>query len=151
MPPSPTEPKPPNDAVTTCTCGYDLTGLPSDAAAKCPECGVVISDLPTRPPLYDQPSFMIMMCFTPLMLGLSGVLLSALAQPWQVNIWVDLVLYLLAALSQWVLAIPAANRFVRLTMSTSTRRHQKLMQFLLLSVACLIPWPVILLIGWLVL
>lgn len=28
-----------------CVCGYDLSGLPADAAAKCPECGVVIAEI----------------------------------------------------------------------------------------------------------
>lgn len=45
-----TDARPPT--ATVCTCGYDLTGLPADAAAKCPECGVVIAELPPpAPPL----------------------------------------------------------------------------------------------------
>lgn len=28
-----------------CTCGYDLTGLPASAGAKCPECGAIVADL----------------------------------------------------------------------------------------------------------
>jgi hypothetical protein len=50
MPTSPSQSDTPPPAVTTCTCGYDLTGLPEDAAAKCPECGAVVADLmPIKP------------------------------------------------------------------------------------------------------
>jgi len=35
-------------AVQTCVCGYDLTGLPASADARCPECGVLVAGLSPR-------------------------------------------------------------------------------------------------------
>ncbi len=46
--PSP-KPETPPAGPTVCECGYDLTGLPVDDDAKCPECGVVISTI--KPPI----------------------------------------------------------------------------------------------------
>jgi len=40
----------PASPPSVCVCGYDLSGLPDDATAKCPECGVVVADLvPIKP------------------------------------------------------------------------------------------------------
>jgi uncharacterized paraquat-inducible protein A len=40
--------------LAVCTCGYDLTGLPEDAAAKCPECGAVVAEIEPRVPWYRR-------------------------------------------------------------------------------------------------
>jgi hypothetical protein len=48
MPTPPSKPDSPPVTPKVCDCGYDLTGLPSDASAQCPECGAVIAELHTR-------------------------------------------------------------------------------------------------------
>lgn len=45
MPDARTSTDAPPPTATVCTCGYDLTGLPAAAAAKCPECGAVIAEI----------------------------------------------------------------------------------------------------------
>ncbi len=38
----PSKPETPPVGPMVCACGYDLTGLPVDAGAKCPECGAEV-------------------------------------------------------------------------------------------------------------
>ncbi len=65
MPPAPAKSDLPLPAVTTCTCGYDLTGLPADAAAKCPECGLVVADLEPKTPWLQRWWVMVLIGVSP--------------------------------------------------------------------------------------
>ena len=62
-----------------CSCGYDLTGLPSEDGAKCPECGVVLADLAEHehPPL-PIGAVLIIMFVPSVFAGLSRLLSLAL-------------------------------------------------------------------------
>jgi len=48
MPEPTAQPDTPPTGPTVCDCGYELTGSPAQANAKCPECGAVISTVRSR-------------------------------------------------------------------------------------------------------
>ncbi len=65
MPASPLKPDSSPARPKNCTCGYDLTGLPSQDAAKCPECGAVIAELPRRRESFLSVPLLVFVTFGP--------------------------------------------------------------------------------------
>ena len=76
---SPTDAPPPT--ATVCTCGYDLTGLPPQTDARCPECGVVIASLPTGPPSCPRLGSVIFAMLVPAMIAGPAMVLGAVSRP----------------------------------------------------------------------
>jgi hypothetical protein len=66
MPPKQSEPQQSSFTPLLCTCGYDLTGLPLEGEAKCPECGLEIAKL--KPPRSRWPLLVVLalLAFAPL-------------------------------------------------------------------------------------
>jgi hypothetical protein len=86
MPPAPPEPESPPTGPKTCTCGYDLTGLPTDGDAKCPECGAVVADLPPFPPWYRKVWVWLAVTIVP-----SAVIYPVLLTLWVLPVRADLL------------------------------------------------------------
>jgi hypothetical protein len=78
MPTSPSQPAAPPPALWVCTCGYDLTGLPTDAATKCPECGAVIAETKPKMPWFHHWGWLVGLGLTPAMILASFFLIDTL-------------------------------------------------------------------------
>jgi hypothetical protein len=68
--------------LAVCTCGYDLTGLPEDAAAKCPECGAVISELPPPRPPWRHRILPATGLVSPAIAAIAGLIVLRVKQLW---------------------------------------------------------------------
>ena len=109
----------PPDAIPTlattpgvCVCGYDLTGLPADAAAKCPECGVVIAEIRRRRPWYARWRVVLIACVIPAPLEVAelagGSSFGIIEAPGPLPVplvWSALVVYLVASVPVCAVAI----------------------------------------------
>jgi len=60
--------------LTSCVCGYDLTGIARDHSAKCPECGLLLSSLRVRRSRYTHNWLMYTIAMVPSMLMIGGFL-----------------------------------------------------------------------------
>jgi uncharacterized paraquat-inducible protein A len=111
MPTPPSKPDSPPVTPKVCDCGYDLTGLPSDASAMCPECGLVIADLKPRPTRWFALVLLAVLVPLPVIVWTVGINTSILATLFSDPLSAGFMLMIATAASAVFISVPAGIAF----------------------------------------